>query len=136
MPRVRLRPWPTHLTDLGVEAAPSDVVTSAQAAARAVAEKFGPGAKVLVAGGDGLVAALAEQGLEVVASADDEPASVVQGFHPSVGWQALAEATFAIRAGAYWVASNTDLTVPTARGIAPGNGSSGQPHRRSAGSTA
>ena len=40
----------------------------------------------------------------------------------SVG-RRLAEATYAIRAGAFWVASNTDLTVPTARGVAPGNGS-------------
>ena len=112
-----------HLTELGVEAAAEDVVTSAQAAARAVAAKFGPGAKVLVAGGEGLLVALAEQELEVVASNDEQPVAVVQGFHPSVGWKDLAEATYAVRAGAFWVASNLDLTVPTARGIAPGNGS-------------
>ena len=102
-----------HLTELGVDAAPQDVVTSAQAAARAIAAKFGPGAKVLVAGGEGLLVALAEQELDVVASSDDQPDAVVQGFHPSVGWTMLAEATYAVRAGAYWVASNLDLTVPT-----------------------
>jgi glycerol 3-phosphatase-2 len=112
-----------HLTELGVDATPQDVVTSAQAAARAIASKFGTGAKVLVAGGEGLLVALDERGLDVVTSSDDEPAAVVQGFHPSVGWTMLAEATYAIRAGAYWVASNLDLTVPTARGVAPGNGS-------------
>lgn len=112
-----------HLTELGVAATATDVVTSAQAAARAVADKFGAGSKVLLAGGEGLLVALEEQRLVVVDSSDDEPAAVAQGFHPSVGWAMLAEATYAIRSGAFWVASNTDLTVPTPRGVAPGNGS-------------
>jgi glycerol 3-phosphatase-2 len=40
-----------------------------------------------------------------------------------VGYPLLAEAALAIRAGAWFVASNTDVTLPTARGPAPGNGS-------------
>ncbi len=111
-----------HLTDLGVEAAPTDVVTSGQAAAREVAARVEPGARVLVVGGDGLVLPLQELGLVPVTSADDSPAAVVQGFHPSVGWKLLAEASYAIAAGVPWIASNLDLTIPTGRGTAPGNG--------------
>ncbi|MDH6134082.1 glycerol 3-phosphatase-2 [Kitasatospora sp. MAA4] len=111
-----------HLTELGVPAEPGDVINSAQAAARLVAEKVPAGAKVLVIGGAGLVEALAEHGLVAVGSLTEGPAAVVQGFDPSVGWAQLAEAAYAVASGLPWVASNTDLSIPTARGIAPGNG--------------
>jgi hypothetical protein len=39
-----------------------------------------------------------------------------------VDWWQLAEGSYAVNAGLLWVATNTDLTIPTARGIAPGNG--------------
>ena len=112
-----------HLTELGVPAAAEDVINSAQAAARLVAEKVPAGSKVLVVGGAGLVEALTERGLVPVRSLDDGPVAVVQGFDPSLGWKDLAEASYAVASGLPWVASNTDLTVPTGRGIAPGNGS-------------
>jgi HAD superfamily hydrolase (TIGR01450 family) len=112
-----------HLTELGVPAEATDVINSAQAAARLVAEKVPAGSKVLVVGGAGLEEALAERGLVAVRSMAEQPVAVVQGFDPSVGWQHLAEASYAVAAGLPWVASNTDLTVPTGRGIAPGNGS-------------
>ncbi|MFJ9953345.1 HAD-IIA family hydrolase [Kitasatospora sp. NPDC091207] len=111
-----------HLTELGVPAEPADVINSAQAAARVVAEKVPAGSKVLVVGGLGLEEALAERGLVAVRTLAEEPLAVVQGFDASVGWTQLAEASYAVRSGLPWVASNTDLTVPTARGIAPGNG--------------
>ncbi|MGA5823480.1 HAD-IIA family hydrolase [Kitasatospora sp. NPDC094028] len=111
-----------HLTELGVPAEPADVINSAQAAARVVAEKVPAGAKVLVVGGPGLVEALAEHGLVAVRSLAEEPLAVVQGFDPSVGWAHLAEASYAVQSGLPWVASNTDMTVPRSEGIAPGNG--------------
>lgn len=111
-----------HLRRLGVSAATEEVVTSAQAAARVVAGLVPAGARVLVVGGPGLVEALAEHGLVAVTSAEDAPAAVVQGYHPDVGWRSLAEGTYAVNRGLPWVASNTDLTIPTPRGRAPGNG--------------
>lgn len=110
------------LTDLGVPADVGEVATSAQAAARVLTELVPAGSAVLVVGGEGLEAALRARGLRPVRSLDDDPAAVVQGFHPSVGWEQLAEGTFAVRRGLPWVASNTDLTIPTQRGIGPGNG--------------
>ena len=110
-----------HLTELGIPATEDDVVTSAQAAATLVAGAVPAGATVLVVGGEGLRAALAERGLRPTASAD-VAAAVVQGFAPEVSWTLLAEGTYAARAGLPWIASNLDATVPTPRGIAPGNG--------------
>ncbi|MFJ9681240.1 HAD hydrolase-like protein [Streptomyces sp. NPDC101194] len=112
-----------HLTDLGVPARPGDVITSAQAVARLMADQLPAGARVLVVGGEGLRVALRERGLVPVESADDEPAAVAQGYGgPDMAWGRFAEAAYAIARGVPWFASNTDLTIPSARGIAPGNG--------------
>lgn len=111
-----------HLTRLGVPAEAEEVVTSAQAVARLIADQVPAGARVLAVGGEGLMVALRERGLRPVDSADDDPAAVVQGYSPEVAWEQLAEAAYAVGRGVPWFASNTDLTIPTARGTAPGNG--------------
>ena len=111
------------LTGLGIPAQPSDVVTSAQAAARLLAERLPAGAPVLVIGGMGLRVALRERGLRPVSAAAEKPAAVVEGFAPQVDYSALAQGGLAVRAGALFVGSNGDLTIPNAQGIAPGNGS-------------
>ena len=112
-----------QLTGLGVDATPADVVTSAQAAAHLIADRLPAGAPVLVVGGIGLRLALRERGLRPVSTAADQPAAVVQGYAPDIGYPLLAEAAIAVRAGAWYVASNVDVTLPTARGPQPGNGS-------------
>ena len=111
-----------HLRDLGIEAQTSDVVTSAQAGAHLLRQRFGAGAKVLVVGGGGIWAALAEAGLTGVRSADDDPVAIIQGWSTDLTWEQLNEAAVAIHRGAHWLATNTDLTRPTDRGIVPGNG--------------
>ena len=116
-----------HLTGLGLETQPHEVVTSPQAAVRLLRDRVPEGATVLVVGGDGLVYELEKAGFTVTRSADDRPAAVVQGFAPEVGWAQLAEAAYALalpedQGGIPWIATNTDWTIPQARGIAPGNG--------------
>ncbi|MEU6578725.1 HAD-IIA family hydrolase [Streptomyces sp. NPDC046805] len=112
-----------HLTELGIPTAAGDVITSAQAVARLISEQVPPGSRVLVIGGEGLRVALRERGLEPVDSADDDPVAVVQGYGgPTLEWGRFAEASYAIQRGMPWFASNTDLTIPSGRGIAPGNG--------------
>jgi glycerol 3-phosphatase-2 len=111
------------LTSLGVPADTGEVVTSAQAAAVLLADRLPAGAPVLVVGADALAAEVAEVGLTPVTSADERPSAVVQGFGPDVGWGLLAEGALAVRAGAWWVATNGDLTMPSPRGPLPGNGS-------------
>ncbi|MBD8023821.1 HAD-IIA family hydrolase [Microbacterium gallinarum] len=116
-----------HLSQLGLPTAASDVVTSPQAAMRLLAGRIAEGSTVLVVGGEGLVSEVVKAGFIVTRSADDAPAAVVQGFAPEVGWTQLAEAAFALKVpeeegGIPWIATNTDWTIPQARGIAPGNG--------------
>ena len=116
-----------QLSELGLKTEPSEVVTSPQAAMRLLVERIAPGSTVLVVGGDGLVSELEKSGFVVTRSADDSPAAVVQGFAPEVGWAQLAEAAYALalpeeEGGIPWIATNTDWTIPQARGIAPGNG--------------
>jgi glycerol 3-phosphatase-2 len=111
-----------HLVELGLRVEATDVVTSPQAAVRLLADLVPAGATVLVVGGEGLVHEVELAGFTVTRSADDKPAAVIQGFHPEVGWKQLAEASFALHEGIPWVATNTDWTIPVARGIAPGNG--------------
>ncbi|MGA5517492.1 HAD hydrolase-like protein [Streptomyces pseudogriseolus] len=112
-----------HLTELGIPAEAGDVITSAQAVARLIADQVPQGSRVLVVGGEGLRVALRERGLVPVESADDDPVAVVQGYGgPELAWGRFAEACYAVARGVPWFASNTDLTIPSGRGIAPGNG--------------
>lgn len=116
-----------HLSELGLPTRADEVVTSPQAAMRLLAQRVPPGATILVVGGDGLVDEATKAGFVVTRSAEDAPAAVVQGFAPEVGWTQLAEAAFALKdpeedGGIPWIATNTDWTIPQARGVAPGNG--------------
>ncbi|MFG1927459.1 HAD-IIA family hydrolase [Cryptosporangium sp. NPDC048952] len=111
------------LGKVGVEASEDEVVTAAQASAALLAEELPAGAAVLIVGAEGLADEVADVGLRPVRSADDKPVAVVQGFAREVGWEQLAEAALALRAGARWVATNRDLTIPSGRGPLPGNGS-------------
>ena len=114
-----------HLRSFGLDVAPQDVITSPQAAIRLLGGLVPAGSRILVVGGEGLTSVVTAAGFTVVASADEEPAAVIQGFAPEVGWKELAEASFALAGGddgIPWVATNTDWTLPMKRGVAPGNG--------------
>lgn len=111
-----------YLTALGVRAAPEEVLTSGQAAVAVLAAQLPVGTAVLVIGTDALVAAVRAAGLRPVTQASEHPGAVLQGHSPDTGWARLAEACLAIRAGALWIACNLDRTLPTERGLLPGNG--------------
>jgi glycerol 3-phosphatase-2 len=113
----------SHLTRIGMDAAPEEVSTSSQAAATVLAEKLQAGTTVLVVGSDALVHEVELKGLTTTRTHSDAVQAVVQGLSKDVGWRELAEACVAIRAGALWVACNVDPTLPTERGPLPGNGS-------------
>ena len=112
-----------QLAALGAPARPADVVTSAQAGARLLAGRLPPGAEVLVVGGTGLRLAVRERGFRPVSVAGRQTAAVIQGFAPDLSYSLLTEGALAVQSGALFVASNADLTLPTARGRQPGNGS-------------
>lgn len=111
------------LRAIGLEAEGEDVLTSAQAAIQLAKQQLRPGAKVLIVGADTFRELARVAGFDVVMSADDKPAAVLQGFDATVGWADLTEAALAIRNGALYFASNLDTSLPMERGLAVGNGS-------------
>lgn len=121
-----------HLCGFGLEVSAEQVFGSATAGVDLLTEELtavaprdaaaGRSAAVLVVGSDFLRAEVERAGHRVVESAAERPEAVIQGFDPAVSWTDLAQAAFAIRDGARWIATNTDLTIPRAEGIAPGNG--------------
>jgi glycerol-1-phosphatase len=115
-----------QLVGMGVPATASDIVTSAQAAAHLLADKLPAGAAVLVVGGAGLRQAVRERGLRPVTASAAQPLAVVQGYAPDIDYGLLAEAALALSAGAWYVLTNADPTLPTPRGPQPGNGSLAQ----------
>jgi HAD superfamily hydrolase (TIGR01450 family) len=111
-----------NLRRLGVAADPLDVVTSAQAAARLLVDEHGVAAPIAVLGTRGLVEALLEAGLEPVEVGDPRAVAVVSGYAPDIRWRVIMRAATLIRNGLPWIATNTDLTLPTDDGLAPGHG--------------
>lgn len=111
-----------HLTRLGVTATPDDIVTSAQAAARILADRFPKGSPILMTGGEGLDTALREVGLAPVSDLDDAPVAVATGYGPDLPWNRILLGAIAIADGLPWVATNTDSTIPTDWGLGPGHG--------------
>lgn len=110
------------LQELGVVARPADVVTSAQGAAWLLTERLPPAARILTVGTSALADAVAAAGFRTVSAAGDHPQAVVMGYDPTMDYPRLAEAALAVRAGALFVATNTDNTMPSPRGLVPGNG--------------
>ena len=111
-----------HLTELGVTARPDDVITSSQAAATVVAERSARRRAGAPVGGPGVAAALTAAGLTVVERGRGRPRRGRAGLRARGGWAQLAEAVVAVRGGARHVATNTDATIPSPRGVLPGNG--------------
>ena len=109
-----------HLAKLGavgIRCEAGDLVTSAEAAASLIS----PGSRVAVVGDEGIYEALAERSVEVVAP-HDSPSAVVVGRTVELDYDELAAAAGAVRAGARFVATNTDATFPTGDGLLPGAG--------------
>lgn len=112
------------LNRLGVKATEGEVLTSAQAAVRLLGGRDGlKDVRVLVVGGPGLRQALEAAGARLVDGPAWREAEVVAvGFDPELTYGKVRDATLAIRAGARFVGSNPDTTLPTPDGLWPGAG--------------
>lgn len=103
----------------GFDPDPRRIVTSAISAAVMVRSDDHP---VFVVGEEGLRSTLGEAGIPLTADAGSANCVVValdRGF----GYEALAAASSAIRRGARFIATNSDVTFPTPEGQVPGAGS-------------
>jgi glycerol-1-phosphatase len=105
-----------RLAHCGITADDRDLVSSADVAAGLLA----PGSSALVLGDDGVVEALARRGVVVVP--DGPVDAVVVGWTRSFTFDAVAYAATAVRAGARFIGTNEDPTLPTPDGLVPGAG--------------
>lgn len=112
----------TKLAGMGVSVARDEVLTSAQAAALYLREKAPNGARVFAIGEAGVQQALTEQGFTLTDLYDVSASYVVCGMDRGLSWDKLATATLNIRAGAAFIGTNPDTTLPTERGQTHGNG--------------
>jgi 4-nitrophenyl phosphatase len=103
---------------LGVEVAPDDILTSAGVTAQHIAA-IAPGALVYAIG-DGTRQAVLDHGLHL--SSGEQADFVAVGWDPKLTYKELSEATLLVRAGAKFIGTNPDRTLPSERGLLPGNG--------------
>jgi 4-nitrophenyl phosphatase len=117
------------LADMGVTVDVEEIMTSAMATALYLAEKMNPAeTRVFVVGEDGATQALLEQGFtltglyEINGETSRGADVVVCGKDHTINWDKLATATLNIRAGAKFIGTNGDNTLPTELGLIHGNG--------------
>jgi 4-nitrophenyl phosphatase len=108
-----------QLKGYGLSIEAHDIYTSAQATA-AYIRLEDESAKVLVVGEQGLYDAIQGEGLALV---EENPTHVIVGLDRQFTYGKLAAASKAIRAGARFIATNTDKALITESGLTPGGGS-------------
>lgn len=114
--------YQAKLAGFGVPVAREEILTSAQAAAQYLRQTGTAGARVFPIGEAGVRQAFSEQGFVLTDLYEAGAQYVVVGMDRQLSWDKLATATLAIRAGAQFVGTNPDRTIPTERGITHGNG--------------
>jgi len=113
----------SRLSRLGVQVESWQVITSAQAVSHILTRQFPPGTKIFMIGEDGIRQALEANGYDVLAVEDAPQAeAVVMGIDHEVNFQKMSEATYLVRSGVPFYATNPDKTFPTPRGEIPGAG--------------
>ncbi len=117
----------SKLKTMGIAVSVDEILTSSMATAHYLAEQVNPSAtQVLVLGEDGLRQPLIKKGFTLIDSPYEKqnpPADfVICGLDRKLTWDRLAEASLHISAGAKFIATNADTTLPTERGPVLGNG--------------
>jgi len=111
------------LTNFGVRINPEQIVTSGDATLRYLLRHYAPTSRVYVLGSESLREQVRKNGFTLIDEQEPVNADVVLvGLDPQVNYQKLADAGLLIRAGAKFIATNTDATYPTPRGLMPGAG--------------
>lgn len=117
------------LESMGVKVELEEIMTSAMATAMYLTEHMDPKqTRVFLIGEDGAEQALLEQGFTLTGLYELNGEStkgadvVVSGKDHMINWDKLATATLNIRAGAKFIGTNGDTTLPTERGLTHGNG--------------
>lgn len=111
------------LTHLNIPTKEFEVVSTPGVLVEAISTQLPQAKRVLTVSSSGVKELLQAAGYQIVEQYRDNPDLVVNGLCKNLTWDDLAEASYAIKAGVPWWATNLDPVVPTSQGIAPGNGS-------------
>ncbi len=113
------RQYQEKLRQMGIDVPIQTIFTSALATAQYLQKQYPDGAPVFIIGEDGVIEALEAAGFWTDA---ERPAVVCVGLDQHLTYAKLRQACLAIRAGAHFVGTNPDRTLPTEAGLVPGNG--------------
>lgn len=108
------------LAGMGITIPAGQIITSSTATRRYLERELPRGTPAFHVGMRGLREALFADGYFVYD--EQQPRLVVSGLDTELTYQKLRTATLAIRAGARYVATNPDRTLPTEDGLVPGAG--------------
>lgn len=108
------------LTELDILIPGSHVIGSAIVTNLYLREQYPSGTTVYIVGMDGLHELLLADNYFILQ--EQKPQIVVQSADLTLTYQKLKTACLAIRAGARFIATNTDRSFPTEEGLAPGSG--------------
>ncbi len=111
--------YAAKLASFGVEVPLETILTSSLVVAAYLSDIAPPGSRVYSIGEDGLEQALEDQGFML---SDEDAGYVVVGWDRELTWEELTTASLLIHHGAAFIGTNPDVTFPTERGPAPGNG--------------
>ncbi len=119
------------LARMGVTVTQNEILTSSMATALYLSQHHNPATtRVFVIGAEGAKKPLLDKGFTLTDLYEiNTPQTphlgadvVVCGLDKAITWDKLATATLNIRAGAKFIGTNADVTLPTERGITQGNG--------------
>lgn len=111
------------LSGIGIPTQAEQVITSAVATAGYLVNHYPPNSHLYVIGEVGLKTALQAEGFVLTDGLRNRPAAVVVGLDRQFSYIKLNQGARYIRAGAAFIATNTDKTFPATEGLAPGAGS-------------
>ena len=112
-------------TRFGVEAADHNIINSTSVTIMYLKETYSNGSPIYVVGQKSLRDTISGAGFEVVDdyAEDTRTVAVVVGIDRDFNYRKLSASSRLVRAGAEFIATNTDSTYPTERGLEPGAGS-------------
>ncbi len=106
------------LKSFGIAAEADQVFTTSQATANYIYEQKHD-ASIFLIGEEGIQQAISEKGFKIC---EEQAEYVVIGIDQSITYEKLAVACLAVRNGAVFISTNSDIAIPTERGLVPGNG--------------
>lgn len=117
----------TKLAKMGVSVAVNEILTSGMATALFLSKHYHPEhTRAFVIGGTGARQPLLDLGFTLTdlyeTSQETRAHLVVCGLDRDLSWDKIATATLNIRAGAFFIGTNGDTSLPTEHGITHGNG--------------